>query len=273
MSKKVIIANFEHCGGKAYIYFNSLSKKKMLRLYAEFLNKLNGVFLACDDVNISMKDIYYVRKKTKFTVGFLEKRKQIPATSYGVYCALKKSYFELFGNTLKDVKIGVQGIGKVGYELCLFLKKEGAKLFIQEINYDLIRRFKNKNNFNIVDPSIDFATIDVDILVPCAMDNVITYKNIEQIKAKLICGGANNQLEDISLEEKLYEKKVSWIPDFLANCGGVIDLSIKKNNYSKDNVYKKIKIIEEIIEITVQESLKKKKSIYYCLNEYLERVG
>lgn len=269
MTRKNIIANLNYGGGKSFIYFSKLEKKEMFKIFSNFLNYLGGVYQTADDINTTVKDMEYMRNYTKYARGYMIGNYQIPATSYGVYLSIKATVKEiLHKDTLDGLKIVIQGIGKVGYNLAHLLYKENCKLYISEIDKDKIDKLSKEIDFTLVDNAI---LADVDIICPCAFGNIINYNNVNKIKAEFIIGGANNQLEDDNIDAILYNRKIIYIPDILANCGGVIDLDCEGENYSEQYIYKRLNLIYDKTAFFLRESLKKKTSVLNVVNEYIEK--
>lgn len=269
MSKKYKVSNGSFRGGKAFIYYTTLNRETMLELYAEVLNHIGGDYYACDDMNTSVHDLYYMRRFTPFVVGLLYNNIQLPATAYGVYVAIKSAVKYIMNRNLKEVKVAVQGIGKVGYDLCKFLYKDGAKIYVQEVDESKLLKLKQEIKFEVIPCDEDVTCLDVDVLSLCAFGGGININNVHTIKAKIICGGANNQLMDEELDDILYQRNVFFIPDFLANCGGVIDLTIPEDEYTPENVFKAIEIIGSQVECFIKESQVKRVKISTCVYDYI----
>ncbi len=269
MTRKNIIANLEYGGGKSFIYFSKLERKEMLKIFSNFLNYLGGIYQTADDINTTVKDMEYMRNYTKYARGYMIDNYQIPATSYGVYLSIKATVKEvLHKNTLDGLKIAIQGIGKVGYNLASLLYKENCKLYIAEIDKNKIDNLRREMDFTLVDDAI---LANVDIICPCAFGNAINYNNVNEIKAKFIIGGANNQLEDENIDKMLYNRKIIYIPDILANCGGVIDLDCEGENYSINYVNERLNLIYDKTTFFLQKSLKENKSVLSVVNNYIEK--
>jgi glutamate dehydrogenase (NAD(P)+) len=85
-----------------------------------------------------------------------------------------------------------------------------------------VHRHKSLDGFLGGDPvtNEELLTLDVDVLVPAALENVITSKNASKIRAKVICEGANGPTT-AGADAMLEEKGIFVIPDILANAGGV----------------------------------------------------
>lgn len=269
MTRKNIIADLQYGGGKSFIYYSKLKKNEMLKIFSEFLNYLKGIYETADDINTTVKDMEYMRNYTKYARGSMIDNYQIPATSYGVYLAIKATVKEiLHKDTLDGLKIAIQGIGKVGYNLAHLLYKDNCKLYISDIDKNKIDNLHKEIDFTLID---DPLIADVDIVCPCAFGNVINYNNVNKIRAKFIVGGANNQLEDDFIDTILYNRKIIYIPDILANCGGVIDLDCEGEKYSEKYVYKRLNLIFDKTSYFLKETKKQNTSIYNLVNNYIEK--
>jgi glutamate dehydrogenase (NAD(P)+) len=141
------------------------------------------------------------------------------------------------GMSLKGSTVAVQGFGNVGSVAAQLMQREGAKIIAIG---DRDTSLYNKNGIDIDDAieyvkkhrslagytkgdvinSHDLLTLDVDVLVPAALENVITTKNAPEIRAKVVCEGANGPTT-AAADSILDEKGIFVIPDILANSGGV----------------------------------------------------
>lgn len=135
-------------------------------------------------------------------------------------------------------KCAVQGFGNVGSNAASLLEDRGVKIiaisdhtgaYISEKGIDIKAaiEFKNKNNgtlegFELGDKisNEELIELDVDLLVPAAKEDVITLKNAQNIKAKLIVEGANGPT-GAKADPVIFDKGITVVPDILANAGGV----------------------------------------------------
>lgn len=160
------------------------------------------------------------------------------ATGYGV-AIMAREASKVKGLDFKGLKAVVQGFGNVGYYAAKYMQEFGAKVIAVSdskccimdedgIDVDLAKEYAIKHKTlqgysekNAVELPRDAAfEQDCDILAPCALENSINSKNVDLIKAKIICEGANGPTTP-EAEKKLLEKGVFIIPDILANAGGV----------------------------------------------------
>ncbi|MDQ2889340.1 MAG: Glu/Leu/Phe/Val dehydrogenase [Gemmatimonadota bacterium] len=144
---------------------------------------------------------------------------------------------EHLGMHVKNSTVAVQGFGNVGSIAALLLEREGARVVAigdrdaafhnaKGINVHEAIAFVQKNRtlrgFNGGDEisGADLLTLDVDVLLPAALESVITTKNAHEIRAKVVCEGANGPTT-AAADSILDEKGIFVIPDILANAGGV----------------------------------------------------
>jgi leucine dehydrogenase len=241
MTYKASIANLNLGGGKSVIIADPEKDKSevLLRSFGKFVDSLNGKYITAEDVGISVHDMEYIRMETKHVTGI--KRAMGGSgdpsilTAFGVYigmqAALKKKDNIL---NMKGLKIGVQGLGKVGYYLCNHLKEGGAEIY----GYDIDKNKLNKavEDFGLIPVSNDeLLSIDLDIFSPCALGAIINPDSIKTLKCSIIAGAANNQLEKESRDSKLLlKKKIMYVPDYVINAGGLMNVANELQGYNQE---------------------------------------
>ena len=144
-----------------------------------------------------------------------------------------------FKGGLKDKKVVLQGLGNVGYHAAKFLQEEdgcrivcvmehnGAILNPDGLNIEKIKShqsehgsFEGCSEGKFESNTSEFLTLECDILIPAARENVIDKTNAQDIKAKLIVEAANGPIT-FEADGLLNERNVTIIPDIMANAGGV----------------------------------------------------
>jgi len=158
------------------------------------------------------------------------------ATGRGCMIVTKESLKHL-GMPMNGATVAVQGFGNVGSVAAQLLAAEGCKIvaisdktggYYNASGIDIAaalahtKKTKHLENFSGAQPisNEELLTLDVDVLLPAALENVITSKNAAKIRAKIICEGANGPTT-AGADNILEEKGVFVIPDILANAGGV----------------------------------------------------
>jgi glutamate dehydrogenase (NAD(P)+) len=159
------------------------------------------------------------------------------ATSRGVVHATRAAIAEQ-GLDLADVRVAVQGFGKVGSHASGFFSDAGARVEAVSDQYGAVHRSGGLDIPRLLDhvrqtgSVVDFAggdalanedllTLDVDVLVPAAVEGVLTHENAPQVKARWVVEGANGPTTSRA-DAILAERGVLVVPDILANAGGVI---------------------------------------------------
>jgi leucine dehydrogenase len=228
MTYKNAISNLKCGGGKAVIIGDSKKNKSkaMLERYGEFVDRLGGNYITAKDVGISAEDLGTIHTKTKHVLGIEGQSSSgdpSPATAWGVYHGMKAAAKHTFGtDSLKGVKIALQGLGAVSFYLLEPLSQEGAKLIGCDIDPAAIQR-ASKYGVEIVSPEAIYG-VDCDIFAPCALGASINSSTIPRLKAKLIAGAANNQLAKSEDGQELFRRKIDYAPDYAINAGGVINI-------------------------------------------------
>ena len=250
MTYKAAIAGLNLGGGKAVIIGDPKSDKseELFRSFGRFIEGLGGRYITAEDVGTSIKDMDHVRMETKYVTGIPKSMggsgDPSPVTAYGVYMGMKacaKYCWEK--DHLQAKKIVVQGVGNVGEYLVQYLSEEGADIYISDISQEKLDEVQSKYNVTVIDNS-DVLDFDMDIFAPCALGGILNTSNIERLKCKIVCGGANNQLED-EVRDSLHLKKreIVFAPDFLVNSGGLINVYSEINGYDKEKSINKTKEI------------------------------
>jgi leucine dehydrogenase len=257
MTYKAAISGLNLGGGKAVIIGDpSLKGEALWRRYGKFVNSLNGKYITAEDVNSSAADMEFIHQETKHVTGIPEymggSGDPSPFTAYGVYVGMKACAQKRWGNDqLQGKKILVQGVGHVGQYLVEHLVKEGAKVYISDINESRIQETKAAHNVEFVHPDAMFD-LDLDIYAPCALGATVNSESIPKLRCSIIAGAANNQLADETIHGRLLiEKGILYAPDFLINAGGLVNVAAEASgSYNSEKVTKDVeKIYARILDI------------------------
>jgi leucine dehydrogenase len=239
MAYKNSLAGLNLGGGKAVINLNYRHKTEaILKEFGTFVNFFNGKYLTAEDVGSTVADMEIVRSKTEFVESLNGSGDPSPVTAYGVFKSIQATVFELFGiRDLTNIRIAVQGLGKVGFDLTQILHAAGALLTVADVNPMAIERVKDLPGIKIVDNTEIIGT-DCDIFAPCALGAVINRFTINDLRCRAICGAANNQLGDPTMGIILLKKGILYAPDYVVNAGGVINIypEITHIKYDRDIV-------------------------------------
>jgi len=237
MTYKAACANIPVGGGKAVIIANPENKSdNLLRAYGRFVESLKGRFITGQDMNISPEDVRKISCETNYVVGVSEKSGgPAPVTAIGVLLGIKAAVeFRYSRESLDGLKIAVQGLGNVGKNLCQHLHQLGVKLFVSDVLLQKTEEIKRLYGATVVDEK-EIYSLDVDVFAPCALGGILNSSTIPTIKAPIIAGCANNQLENEQVHSMLLDSKgILYCPDYVINAGGLINVYNEMIGYEEE---------------------------------------
>jgi leucine dehydrogenase len=284
MTYKCGVAGVTHGGGKSVIIGDPRSEKsdELFQAFGSFVETLKGRFYTGTDVGTVGMDFVSAGKQTNYLVGLPEEYggsgNSAIITAYGVWKAIKATAKEAFKtDSLKDLKIAVQGLGKVGATLVKHLHDEGAKLVVTDISEENIKRICQEfPDVEVVKPEEIFSA-DCDIFSPNALGAVINDETIHQFKCRAIAGAANNVLAENRHGEMLHELGIVYAPDYVANAGGLIQVADELQTYNKDRAFKNAALIYDILgnifQISREKNIPSYKAADVLVKTKIEKIG
>jgi glutamate dehydrogenase/leucine dehydrogenase len=250
MTFKNALAGLWWGGGKGVVTYNPRFNKNDLQIrtkiyqgYGSFMSSLNGCYITAEDVGTSVEDMAHIFSRTRFTTCIPSEfggsgNPSVP-TARGVVCGMEAALDFLKMGSLHNKTIAIQGLGHVGEPLIEFLFEKNVKRIIgTDINPSHIENAKMKYSGRNLDCRLvdknDFSIFaeECDIFSPNATGAVLNDLTIPMLKTRIICGAANNQLEDTHRDGKmLFEKGITYIPDFLTNRMGIVTCANEQYGY------------------------------------------
>jgi leucine dehydrogenase len=250
MTRKNALAGLWWGGGKGVMAHNPAVDKadpgiraSIYREYGELMTSIRGCYVTAEDVGTNVEDMGQLFARTRFTTCIPHDvggsgNPSVP-TARGVVSGMEAALEFIGKETLEGKTIAVQGMGNVGGPLMEFLFEKGVeKVIASDVYPGLVDRrmkeFKGKNlEARAVEGGDDWIfRAECDILSPCATGAVLNPGTIAKITARIVCGAANNQLEDAERDDRLlHEKSIVYIPDFLTNRMGIVNCANEQYGY------------------------------------------
>ncbi len=245
MTLKNAAASLPHGGGKSVIFADpkmpAADKERLIRAFARAIGGIEG-YTPGPDMGSDETAMAWVRDEIGRAVGLPREVGGIPldeigATGHGLAAAARAAE-EVAGIATKGARVAVQGYGAVGRWTARLLAGMGAVVVAvsdsrggaaSENGLDLARldalKAEGRSVADIAGarrlaPGEEF-TVDCDILVPAARPDVLTAANAGAIRARLVLEGANIPATS-EAEQRLHDRGILVVPDFIANAGGVI---------------------------------------------------
>ncbi|MBW9207369.1 valine dehydrogenase [Mumia sp. zg.B53] len=250
MTYKAAAAGLDLGGGKAVIVGDpaTLRSRALLRAYGRFVGSLGGRYITAGDVGVTAEDLDVVGEETPYVVGRTVAAGGSGdsgfATALGVFSAMRAAAAHTFGSAdLGALTVGVEGAGKVGLRLIGLLRDQGARVVLAEPDAGARRRAGETHlGLELVDSVVD---AEVDVYAPCALGGTLTPASVGTVRAGLVCGAANNQLSTPDVEEMLVERGTVWVPDYVANAGGLVQVGGERDGSTPDQVRVRVAALED----------------------------
>ncbi len=250
MSYKNAMAGLRLGGGKSVIIGNpkQLGNDDLMRAFGRYVNRLGGSYYAAEDVGTSPAMLAATAESTKYVCGLegvdFGTGDPSPHTALGVFTGIKAAVKHRLGKEdMAGIKVAVQGVGNVGRTLVKHLLDAGAHVRITDIVDANIEATKALGNVTVVGLDTIHAE-DVDVFAPCALGGGLNPKTIPEIKASIIAGAANNQLEREGVEdEDLRQRGILYAPDYVINAGGIISVESEVYREKLDESARREKIL------------------------------
>jgi len=129
-------------------------------------------------------------------------------------------------DSLEGRLVGVEGVGKVGHRLAGHLVEAGASVVICDVSPAAVQRVRAAHpDVEAVAGQAELLARPLDVYAPCAMGGALNDESVAALSARIVCGGANNQLAHAGLEKVLADRGILYAPDYLVNAGGVIQVA------------------------------------------------
>jgi valine dehydrogenase (NAD+) len=242
MTYKNALAGLDHGGGKGVILADSRATHPggtggstkdpaILHAYARLVSSLAGRYVTAGDVGMTVADMDVIGEACPWTTGRSPEKGGVGdsgiLTALGVFRGLQASAQVVFGtDDLDGRRIAVVGAGKVGGRLIGHLAAAGAKVVAldpaapaREAVLDACPGVRFLGSLD------ELLATDPEVLSPNAMGGLITADLVPRLTVRLVCGGANSQLADPLVGTLLHDRGIVYAPDFMVNCGGVIQVA------------------------------------------------
>ena len=259
MSFKCGVVNVPYGGGKGGVVCDprKYSKGEIQRISRGFMEAIADI--VGPEKDIPAPDVYtnsqimgwmmdtYSRMKGQVSPGVITgkplsiggSKGRNEATARGCAFAIEQA-MKTLGKPMEGATVAVQGFGNAGRIIAGLLMEQGCKIVAigdstgsiyckEGLNLKQVEQLKDDDSATILDDSNgtplenpeDLLELDVDILVPAALENVITTQNADRIQASIVAEAANGPTTPKE-DEILFEKGVLLLPDILDNAGGVV---------------------------------------------------
>lgn len=267
MSYKNAMAGLPMGGGKAVVLLDARRRKtpEMLAAFGDAVNALGGRYVTAEDVGASEADMVAIAQRTPHVCGLPAKDGEIggdpgPFTAIGIYHGIRAAVAHKLGRqSMKGVRVAIQGCGSVGGGLARLLARDGALLTLADVNTGRAKSLAMELDGKAV-PAESIMGTHCEVFSPNALGAILDEEGIARLDCAIVAGGANNQLARPEHGQMLAERDVLYAPDYVINAGGIINVSLEYlarqhgEDYDINEVRKRIAQIPERLRAVWAES-------------------
>jgi len=237
MTLKASAAGLDLGGGKAVVPDDEAGRDPArraarLRAFAREVERLHGAYITAEDIGTTTTDMDLLAAHTSHVVGTTRGEglggDPSPSTARTVLGAMGVALELLDGDaSLTGRSVGVIGLGKVGGPLAELLVHAGAHV----VGADPAAAAQERASalgVELVPSAAELLARPLDVLAPCAVGGMIDAETATRVRCRVVCGSANNALADERAAAELAVRDILYVPDFLANCGGLIQADCER---------------------------------------------
>ena len=283
MTFKSAVAGLPLGGGKGVIMLPPGShalaperRRDALLDFGDSVAQLDGRYVTAEDVGTSDGDMTVIAERTEHVAGLALERggsgDPSPWTALGVETAIRVAAERIWGTRdLGGRSVAVVGLGHVGGTLARSLAADGARLVAADLS-PAKRALADELDATWMDPG-DALRADVDIVAPCALGGVIDHEAVAALRCRVIAGAANNQLASDEIADELRARGILWVPDFVANAGGIINIAVElePEGYDPDRARERVLAIGDTVRTVLDMAEANRSSTLAAAEEHARR--
>ena len=246
MTLKAALARLGLGGGKAVVVGDPRSRTpEQLRAFGAFVDGLGGRYVTAADMGTGAEEMAVIREATRHVVGLPVRLggcgEPAPYTAEGVQRAMAAALAHT-GSSLRGARVAVQGTGRVGGHLVDLLIAEGVSVVVADPRPESLDSLPE--GAEVVPPE-EILTVECDVLAPCGPAGILDPAIVPGLRCRIVCGAANNPLRGSEVGVLLERRGILYVPDFLANAGGLIHLAVSLDGGGPEESRRRLGVIPE----------------------------
>lgn len=261
MTLKASAAGLDLGGGKAVMLDDGQPelREARMRAAADVIEELHGTYITAEDIGTTTGDMDLMSRHTRWVVGRSVENggrgDPSPVTAETVRRAMTRGLAVATGSpTLEGRRVGVIGLGKVGAPLARKLAAAGARVIAFDTADERLWRLADEGILEPAPSTEAVLATDLDVLAPCAAGGLIDRAVADGLACRVVCGAANNPLASGEVAPRLAARGVLYVPDFLANCGGLINVAAEWSGVDGTAVDAHIDVAMDRLEAALAEA-------------------
>lgn len=281
MTYKWAAAGLKFGGGKSVLAvprpLEGEERVGLLRRFGRLVASLRGVYGTGEDLGTTPEDMAIVARETPHVGGYDPVTHLAldpgPHTALGVFSGLRAAAAHLWGtDDLTERPVLVQGVGDVGAPLARLLARAGARVLACDVDAERAAAVARETGGSVVPPDDAYDT-PCDVYAPCAMGATLNGETIPRLTCGIVAGSANNQLAEPADADRLHEREVLYVPDYVVNAGGAIAFGLLwQGEKDEGKLRSRVEGIGDVVQAILAEAAKKEESPVHAAQRRAEAV-
>ena len=267
MTYKAAVADVRYGGGQAVILGQPRTDKTeaLLRAMGRFIHTLGGEYITGEDVGTTVNDMLIVHQEPPHVAGLPHDMDSSgdpsTLTALGVFLGIKTCVKWVHqSDSLRGLRIAVQGGGNVATCLCWHLHHAGATLIVTDVVPKKARWLAQQYDAQVIVPEMIYD-VPCDIYAPCALGGTLNDHTIPRLQYQIVAGSANNQCLRPEHSDLLRQRGIVYAPDFVINAGGLLSIAAERapEGYNEARIYAQARhiayILREILDTAQRQNI------------------
>lgn len=231
MTLKNAMAELPFGGAKSVILGSDgfADRGATMRRFGEFVAATGGRYLPGVDMGTTVADLAAME-----SAGAMVSCSTVDPsvwTARGVYAAIRAAVEHVDGSAdLLGHRVLIQGAGHVGGPLAEILADDGATILVADLDWRRATELAERVGGWAVDPDSALQT-PCDVFAPCAAARVVNARTANELDCRIVAGAANDTLDGEETATLLADRGITYVPDFVANAGGVIQIQAMRADW------------------------------------------
>jgi len=225
MTYKCALAELPAGGAKLVVLDrHDLEPQAAFEYLGRYIERLAGRYYAGPDLGTGDSELRALARHTRFVTdpGPAGPGELAEATAAGVYSGMQSALLHLDGEVDWPRRtIVVQGLGEVGSRVARRLAQRGARVLAAEVHGERAERICGEYGLERLDPASEYDP-PCDVFAPCGMGGILHDLTLTRLRCRIVAGGANNVLARALHGDRLHERGILYVPDFVINAGALI---------------------------------------------------
>lgn len=248
MTLKHAVAELPYGGAKSVIsgdprLLSDPERRAHIEAFGRFVARTAGTYIPGVDMGTTLEDMQVIREQAR---AFCDEVDPGPYTAQGVYAAMRAAVRHTLGSDMAGVRVLVQGVGHVGAHVATRAAADGAIVQVVDLDPDRAAAVAEQIGGSVTDPA-DAIGAAVDVYAPCAAARVLSEVTVPLLRARVVAGAANDTLDTPQVAQRLREAGVVFVPDFVANAGGVIQVHAGQVGWTPEQLDDRLERIGTVV--------------------------